>query len=84
MRFPLLRLTAPIAATAIAGCNSSSSSDGSAGGTPIRTRDMYISATVEAADDVTAVAFAILTPRSGTRVTGPRQRHRTMVARRRR
>jgi hypothetical protein len=53
-------LAATVAAAGIAGCHSSDSSDGGAGGTPIKTRDMYIKVTVEAADEVTAKVSAWL------------------------
>jgi hypothetical protein len=42
------------AITAGSGCSSKSSSDGGEGGSPIATRDMHLSATVEAANDFTA------------------------------
>jgi len=45
---------AAIVAATVCGCDSESSSDGGEGGTPIKTRDMYMSAEVEAADDATA------------------------------
>lgn len=49
---PLLATTAALGACG--GGGTASSSDGGQGGTPITTRAMYISATVEAEDDVTA------------------------------
>jgi len=46
---------AAAASAAIAGCTSKGSSDGGEGGAPIATRDMHLSATIEAADDRSAV-----------------------------
>src|SRR5262245_13589073 len=60
MRHRRLALATTLAAAAIAGCHTSNSSDGGPGGTPIKTRDMYIKVEVEAADEVTAKVSAWL------------------------
>ena len=50
----LVSLAAAIVAATLCSCDSESSSDGGEGGTPIKTRDMYMSAEIEATDDATA------------------------------
>lgn len=60
MRTHRLSLAATLTAAGIAGCHTSDSSDGGKGGTPIKTRDIYIKVDVEAADEVTAKISAWL------------------------
>jgi hypothetical protein len=54
VRIGRFSLAATATAVGIAGCHTSDSSDGGPGGTPIKTRDMYVKVEVEAADEVTA------------------------------